>query len=360
MQPIRYAIAAYGKVAHLHARALKTVATAELVAVWGRDPEKRAAFAAEFGIRAYADLSTMIKNASVDAVIIASPHPLHREHALESLHAGAHVLIEKPMALTTADCDAMIDAARSARRKLSVISQRRWYPSVQRIRSAIDEGKIGAPALGQAIMLGWRDEKYYRSDPWRGSWSGEGGGVLVNQAPHQLDLLQWFLGPAEEVSGYWTNLNHPYIEVEDTAVVSVRFALGGLGSILVSNSQKPGIYAKVHVHGRNGASTGVQTDGGAMFVAGMSGIVDPPVNDIWTIPGEESQLEQWKQEDAAFFKTIDATEYFHALQFTDFADSIRRDRDPAVSGADGRATTALIEAIYESGRQNRPVRIIAR
>ncbi len=360
MHRIRYAIAAYGKVARLHARALKTVDNAELVAVWGRDPAKRAAFAAEFGIRPFADLTTMVQEASVDAVIVASPHPQHREHTLEALRAGAHVLIEKPMALTSADCDAMIDAAKYGNRKLSVISQRRWYPSAQRIRQALDSGKLGAPALGQAIMLGWRDENYYRSDPWRGSWAGEGGGVLVNQAPHQLDLLQWFMGPAEEVSGYWGNLNHPYIEVEDTAVVSVRFAQGALGSILVSNSQKPGIYAKVHVHGRNGASAGVQTDGGAMFVAGISDIVDPPVNDLWTIAGEEYLLERWKQEDTEFFKTIDATEYFHARQFTDFADSILHDREPSVSGADGRATTALIEAIYESGRRNQPIRIIAR
>jgi len=360
MKRIRYAIATYGKVARLHARALKTVENAELVAVWGRDPEKRNAFAAEFGIRAFDDLAGMVKAAAVDAVIIASPHPQHREHTLEALAAGAHVLIEKPMALSTADCDAMIAAAERGHLKISVVSQRRWYPSVRRIRDAIDAGKLGVPALGQVVMLGWRDEQYYRSDPWRGTWSGEGGGVLVNQAPHQLDLLQWFMGPVQEVSAYWDNLNHPYIEVEDTAVANLRFTGGALASILVSNSQKPGIYAKVHIHGRTGASAGVQTDGGAMFVAGMSGITDPPINDLWTIPGEESRLEQWKQEDSAFFKTIDATEYFHARQFTDFADSILHDREPAVSGAAGRATVALIEAIYESGRKNQPVRLIAR
>ena len=137
-------------------------------------------------------------------------------------------------------------------------------------------------------MYSWRDEAYYRSDPWRGKWDTEGGGVLVNQSPHQLDLLQWLMGPVDEVSGYWANLNHPYVEVEDTAVAMIRFRSGGLGSIVTSLSQKPGIYTKVHVHGSNGASVGVETDRGATFIAGMTAIAEPPLNDLWTIPGEEA------------------------------------------------------------------------
>lgn len=354
---IRFALITYGKVARLHARALRSMPGAKLVAVYGRDPAKRAAFAAEFGIHAYDGIAEMIAGSDVDVVIVASPHPQHKEHAIAALQAGAHVLVEKPMAILVEDCDEMIAAATRAGRLLSVICQRRWYPSVQRLRRAIDAGRLGTPALGQVIMLGWRDQAYYESDPWRGSWEHEGGGVLVNQAPHQLDLLQWLMGPAIEVSAYWDNLNHPYIEVEDTAVASLRFAGGALGSVLVSNSQKPGIYAKVHIHGRNGASVGVQTDGGAMFIAGMSGVLEPPYNDIWTIPGEEKLLEGWKDEDTRFFSGIEATEYFHSLQFADFAQAIQTGTPPAVSAEDGRATVALIQAIYRSGREKRPVQL---
>src|SRR5262249_56593669 len=126
--------------------------------------------------------------------------------------------------------------------------------------------------------------------PWRGKWDTEGGGVLVNQSPHMLDLLQWFMGPIEEVSGCWANINHPGIEVEDTAVATIRFRNGGLGCIATSVSQNPGIYTKVHIHGSNGASVGVQTDCGATFIAGVSAMSEPPLNDIWTIPGEEHGL----------------------------------------------------------------------
>src|SRR6202034_3048225 len=119
-----------------------------------------------------------------------------------------HILVEKPLAATLGDCDAMLAASRTAGIKLGVISQRRFFEPVQRIKAAIDAGKIGKPALGVFSMFSWRDPSYYRSDPWRGRWDAEGGGVLVNQSPHQLDLLQWFMGPIEEVSGAWANVNH--------------------------------------------------------------------------------------------------------------------------------------------------------
>src|SRR5205085_731390 len=146
---------------------------------------------------------------------------------------------------TLKDCDAMIDAATEMTKKLGVVSQRRFFPASLRCKKAIDDGRIGTPMIGTVTMLGWRDKKYYESDPWRGKWSTEGGGVLVNQAPHQLDLLLWLMGQAAEVSGTWANLNHPTVEVDDTAVAAIRFRNGGLGSVVTSVSQKPGVYPKV-------------------------------------------------------------------------------------------------------------------
>jgi predicted dehydrogenase len=184
----------------------------------------------------------------------------------------------------------------------------------------------------------------------------EGGGVLVNQAPHQLDLFLWFMGEIDEVYGLWRNLNHPYIEVEDTAVAIVKFKSGAIGNIIVSNSQKPGIYGKVHVHGENGASVGVQTDGGAMFIAGMSGILEPPINDIWSVPGEEKMFEQWKAQDSAHFNTIDPMVFYMERQIEDFLNAIQNNTQPLVSGEDGRRTVELFTAIYRSTRDNKPVK----
>jgi predicted dehydrogenase len=206
-------------------------------------------------------------------------------------------------------------------------------------------------------MYGWRDEKYYGSDPWRGSWKEEGGGVLVNQAPHQLDLLQWYMGSEmEELYGVWQNINHPYIEVEDTAVAIIRFKNGAVGNIVVSNAQKPGIYGKVHIHGSSGASAGVQTDGGAMFIAGQSSILEPPLNDIWTIPGDEQLLPSWHKADTEEFNATDPVEYYIRQQNQDFIIAVAENKEPLVTAKEGRKTVELFTALYRSMKERRAIR----
>ena len=351
MKKVRTGVIGCGKVSHTHAKALSELKQSEFVAAYSRSADKAEAFAGQYGAVGYDDLDALLKE--VDAVVVCTPHPFHSRPAVQ---AGVHVLVEKPLASSLQDCDAMIAASRDSGCKLGTVSQRRWYSPVMRVRRAIDEGRIGSPILGMVTMLGWRDQPYYRSDPWRGTWKLEGGGVLVNQAPHQLDLLLWFMGPVDELFGYWDNLNHPYIEVEDTAIVVIRFSSGALGNIVVSNSQKPGLYGKVHIHGKNGASVGVQTDGGAMFIAGMSPVLEPPVNDLWNVPGQEAMLEKWRQEDTEFFKTIDAASYYHQLQIRDFLKAILEDRQPLVTGVEGRKTVELFTGIYRSNLDRRPVR----
>ncbi len=351
----KIAILGCGKVAHLHAKAIENLPNAQLIAVWSRTKNSAENFARQYHSIAFDNISEMIYNAKIDLVIVCTPHPFHRGPAIEAANAGAHVLVEKPLAATLEDCDAIINACKKANVYLGVISQRRWYAPVKRVKNAIDTGKIGKPVLGTITMLGWRDKNYYNSDAWRGTWKMEGGGVLVNQAPHQLDILLWFMGEIEEVFGIWKNLNHPYIEAEDTALAIVKFKNGGIGNIIVSNSQKPGIYGKVHVHGDNGSSVGVQTDGGAMFIAGYSNILEPPVNDLWTIPGEENLLKKWTKTDSGFFNSIDPTIFYIERQIEDFLIALDTKRQPLVTGEDGRKTVELFTAIYRSSRDNRPV-----
>lgn len=349
-------IAGCGKVAHLHAKAIKNIKNARLTGVWSRTPETAGRFASLYNTRAYGDIGPMVVENETDLVIVCTPHPFHRQPAVEASAAGANVLVEKPLAADLHDCDAIINACRTRDVKLGVVSQRRWYSPVMRVKKAIDEGKIGKPVLATINMLGWRDKAYYDSDEWRGTWKMEGGGVLVNQSPHQLDLMLWFMGDIDEVYGIRKNLNHPYIEVEDTALAIVRFKSGALGNIVVSNSQKPGIYGKVHIHGENGASVGVQTDGGAMFIAGMTGVAEPPVNDLWTVPGEEPLLQQWIREDTEIFNKYDPTIYYMQCQIEDFLQAIENDTEPLVTGEAGRKTVELFTAIYRSTRDNMPVK----
>ena len=356
MKTYKVGIVGLGKVAHLHAMALKDIHNAEFTAGCSRSIEKAKSYVAEYGAKPYDNITKMVKEEDIDLVIICSPHPNHVEPTVEALKAGAHVLVEKPLASTLQDCDVMITAAREANLKLGVISQRRWYPPTLRVKQAMDDGKIGKTVLGTVNMLGWRDEAYYKSDDWRGSWDLEGGGVMVNQAPHQLDLFCWLMGPIDEVYGHWANLNHPYIEVEDTALAIVKFKSGAIGNIIVSNSQKPGIFGKIQVHGENGSSVGVQTEGGAMFIAGMAPILEPPVNDLWTIPGEENMLEEFTREDNELFDKVDPTVYFIRLQIEEYLDALDNGREPLVNGEEARKTVELFTAIYRSTRDNAPVK----
>jgi UDP-N-acetyl-2-amino-2-deoxyglucuronate dehydrogenase len=349
-------IAGCGKVAHLHAKAIQSIPDAQLKGVWSRTPETAKDFALTFKTRSYSDISDMVAENNSDLVIICTPHPFHKQPAVEAAKAGANVLVEKPLASDLQDCDEIIKACKENQVRLGVISQRRWYEPVKRVKEAIEQGKIGKPVLATVTMLGWRDKAYYDSDKWRGSWATEGGGVLVNQSPHQLDILLWYMGEVDEVYGIWRNLNHPYIEVDDTAVAIVKFKSGAIGNILVSNSQKPGIYGKVQVHGENGASVGVQTDGGAMFIAGRSGVAEPPVNDLWTIPGEEILLKEWIWKDTETFNKCDPTIRYIQYQIEDFIKAIGNRTEPSVTGVAGRKTVELFTAIYRSTRDNLPVK----
>lgn len=351
------AIIGPGKVAHTHAQAVQGIPEARLAAVCGRDLGRTQAFAAQYGARAYTELDALLSDPDVQAVILCTPHPLHAEAAVQAAQAGRHILVEKPLSITLKDADRMIAAARSAGVTLGVVSQRRLYEPVQRVKQALDSGKLGRPILATLSLLGWRGPEYYAMDAWRGTWAGEGGGVLVNQAVHQLDLLQWFMGPVEQVSGDWANLNHPEIEVEDTAVATLRFAGGALGSLVLSNSQNPGLWGRLHVHGEGGASVGVQTDGGSSFVAGVTSAVEPPINDLWTVPGEADLLPIWQREDRERATRLDPMTHYHRLQVQDFVEAIGQRREPLVSGEEGRKTVALIQAIYRSGRERRAVQV---
>jgi len=354
---ISTALIGYGKAADMHAKALLNIPENKLAAVCGRSDEKASLFAQRYKINAYTDIREMVTTEKIDLVIVCTPHPNHKDATLAALRAGSNVLVEKPLASSIEDCDAMIDMAAICKRKLGVVSQRRFFPASLRIKKAIEEKKIGEPMLGTITMLGWRNRSYYEADPWRGTWSGEGGGVLVNQAPHQLDLLQWYMGSEiEELYGVWKNINHPYIEVEDTAAAIIRFKNGAIANILVSNAQDPGIYGKVHVHGSNGASVGVQTDGGAMFIAGMSTMQQPPKNDLWTVKGEEHFLRIWEQEDSAFFSAVDPVEYYIRQQQLDFIKALLNDQEPLISGGEGKKTVEIFTAIYRSMQENKPIR----
>jgi len=347
----------HGKIARVHADALGRLPEADLVGVVGRDSTRAQSFALEYGIEAVSGVDNAVKLLAPDVVIVATPHPTHAEIAISAAEAGAHVLVEKPLATSVAECDRILEAAASTGVLVGVVGQRRLLAPVLRMKAAIDAGRIGKPILASISLLGWRGADYYDSDAWRGTWRGEGGGLLVNQAVHHLDLLQWLAGPFQEVFAYWENLNHPYIEVDDTAVAVLRGDDGRLASITASNSQNPGLHAQVLVHGESGPTIGVQTDGGSMFVAGSSLMLEAPYNHMWTIPGDQEFVRGWERDDRVEFLAQDPIVHYHRLVLRDFIEASRSGRSPLVSGPEGRSCVELFEAIYRSNEERSPVRL---
>lgn len=337
-----------GNIGKTHAAALASLPESEFVACCDSDEGRARALAAQHGVpRVYTDPVEMLRGGAVEAVCVCTPHPSHAPLVVAAAEAGVHVLCEKPMTVSLVEADRMIAAARRAGIRFGVIFQRRFWPAAQRLHAAVAAGKLGAPTLAECSARLWRPESYFAADPWRGKWATEGGGVLMNQAVHVLDLFQWFMqpaGPVVEIVGRYAKLAHgDYIDVEDTAVATVVFASGALGTIQAATTINPAFGFRVAVYGASGASASVWE-----LPEGVEG-----VNDLWTVPGEEEYLAVWEEGVAK----RPGFPGFHALQIQEFLQAVAAGRDPAVTGEEARKSLAMILAIYESSRTSQPVRL---
>lgn len=348
-----------------HVEAYAQIPESQLVAVCDQNPERLQAVAAAYDVRAYRDVGELLRDDRIEVISIATPHPSHAPLAITALEAGRHVIVEKPMTLELAQADAMIEAARRTGRTLGVIFQRRFWPAALRVHQAIRDGKLGRLVSGECELTWWRNEDYYARDAWRGRWDTEGGGVLVNQGIHALDMFQWYLGEPELLWARWANLSHPFIEVEDNAVAAVQFRSGALGVIRMTTSAHLS-RTRVAVHGANGASASV--------VEEPEGAVG--YNDLWTIRGEEDvraeSLRRHVERGEYIYRGLvppgpptwstgytfqrDAEPSYHAIQLQNFLQAIQEGRGPLVNGEEGRKSLALMAAMYESGRTGQPVR----
>jgi UDP-N-acetyl-2-amino-2-deoxyglucuronate dehydrogenase len=344
---VRVGLIGCGGIAQTHAEALADISEASFVACCDTDIDRARAMAERYGTpQPYGDAAEVFEGDVVDAVLICTPHPSHTPLATAAAEAGLDVLVEKPLAINLTEADKMIDAASRAGVKLGVIHQRRFWPAAQRIRAAIDDGRIGTPILGQCFAYLWRGPEYFAKDPWRGTWADEGGGVLMNQAVHAVDLLQWYMGPVSEVHGRWANLAHKgTIDVEDTAVATLRFATGALGVITASTAFNPGTGFRVSVLGESGVTLSLSE-----APESTQGI-----NDVWTVPGDEDQHALWAAAEAG----QPGFPRFHQLQIREFLRAVLEDREPAVTGGEARRSIAIITAIYESQRSGAAVPIAA-
>jgi predicted dehydrogenase len=347
--PVRVGIIGCGKIARSHVTALRGVDGVQVVAVADVDIARARAFAAAHTIpSAYPDADRMLAS-GLDAVTVCTPHGAHEAGVLAAARHRTHVLCEKPIALTVAQARRMIEATTAAGVRFGVLFQRRFWPAALGVRRAIEDGRLGTPICGGVVARFNRDAEYY-AEPWRGRQATEGGGVLMTQAIHHVDLLRWYMGPARRVTGACATLVHKgLIEVEDTAAAVVEFASGGIATIQAGTTFRPGLGAQVWVSDARGRTASVME-----FPEGVG------FTDISTIPGEEaSQTGRLRAgaPDLPLAEIHDHLVPYHARQIEDFIDAVRHDREPAVTGHDAVGSLEIIEAIYASSRTGAAVAV---
>ncbi len=344
---VGFGITGCGMIANFHARAIRDLRGARLVACQSRRRKPTEAFAAEHNCRAYTQLDAMLANPEVDVVTITTPSGAHLEGAIAAARAGKHVIVEKPLEITLRRCDRIIRECEKHDVRLATVVQSRFHASSLELRRAICEGRFGRLTMGDAYVKWYRSQEYYDSGAWRGTWDLDGGGALMNQAIHSVDLLTWFMGPVVEIQAQADMLAHRRIAVEDVAVATLRFANGALGVIEASTAVYPGYLKRIEIHG---------TEGSAIL--------------------EEEDIKAWDfakktRRDTAVRRKMEAKKsggggasdpaaighHGHLAQFRDFLAAIRERRAPAVDGHEGRRAVEIILGIYKAAETGRTVKL---
>ena len=247
--PLRFGLVGCGSIGPTHARALQALSeSANLVACADVVPERAAAFAEEFGLMAVT-YDEILADPEIDAVTVCVPSGLHAAIGVPALQAGKHVVVEKPMEITLDACDRLIQAQRESGRTLAVISQHRFDPASILVRQSLENGDLGKIVFADARVPWYRTQEYYDSGDWRGTWALDGGGALMNQGVHTVDLMRWLCGPVATVYAQARTATHERIEVEDVVAATLAFQNGAIGSLMATTSAYPGFAVRVAVHG---------------------------------------------------------------------------------------------------------------
>jgi predicted dehydrogenase len=346
MARVGFGIVGCGNIGPIHADAITQVRGARLVAVSDVIERSAAALAERYGVAAYTDYRRMLDRKDVHAVCLCVPSGMRADIGSVCAAAGKHILAEKPIEITTKRADRLIAGAEKAGVKLGCVFQSRFTEGSTAIRNAIDQGRFGRLVLGDAYVKWYRSQQYYDSGAWRGTRKLDGGGALINQAIHQIDLLLWFLGPVKWVRAETRLLAHERLEVEDLACAVMEFESGALGVIEGSTAIWPGHPARVEVHGSHGSA--VLEDGALRFWQFQS--ETKADNRSRGSLGREAALGSGAGDPLANLKSEG-----HRRQIQDFVKAIQENRPPLVDGREGRRSVALIEAIYKSAAAGKSV-----
>jgi predicted dehydrogenase len=388
---VRFAVLGCGVIGAQHARAISDLGDqAQLVLAVDPVPASARRLAEVHGIEAETEVAAALARPDIDAVAICTPSGSHADLAIASLRAGKHVVVEKPVDVTVEAADRLLEAERSTGRRITVISQHRFDESSRLVHHAVVDGRFGTLTSGVASVAWWRSQAYYDSGQWRGTLRWDGGGAVMNQSIHTVDLLIWMLGEPIEVYAVTARLAHTGIEVEDTCVATIRFASGALGTVHATTAAYPGLTARLQIHGSAGSavidddrlvyfSTAVPGGAGGGVPGGAGGGVPGgagagvpgcagggvPGGVGGGVPGgaggggDGSGVEADERAGTGSTAAADpaALSDAHTAQYRDFVDAVLTGRTPFVTVADARRTLAVVTAMYASAAAGKPIRL---
>ncbi len=340
MRTWNFGIVGAGMIADFHAKAIQSLANANLAGICGTNMEKTRVLAEKYGCKAYNNYSEMVQSDEIDILIIATPSGAHMEPAIEAARYGKHVLCEKPLEITLERMDKMIEAHEKSGTRLGGIFNYRFNESVRVLKNAVDAGRFGTITHAAVYVPWWRNDEYYQSS-WRGTKRLDGGGAMMNQSIHMVDMLQYMMGPVSSLQAYTATLGHPQIEVEDTAVAILKFKNNALGMIYGSTASFPGQYRRLEIMGTKG-----------------------------TVIMEENSLKVWQfavseKEDDEIIRKYGKIEggggvadpaaipfQPHARNIAAFIDAIENDKPFEIDGIEARKSVEIILAMYQSAKNN--------
>lgn len=318
-----------GNISETHARAARAIPGVEIAAVFGTNREKVQRLAAEYGGTVYLDFEKFLAHRPMDFVAIGSPSGVHAEQGVAAARRGLHVLTEKPIDIHLRAADALIAAAAEAKIKLGVFFQDRFKADLIRVKEWVDGGVLGKPILADARVKWFRPAEYYGGSKWRGTQALDGGGALINQAIHTVDLLLWMFGDVARVQAQKKTMLHK-IEAEDTLTALLEFKNGAMGVLQATTSVYPGYPRRVELTGEQGT---VIIEHDRLVAADLR---NPPADAQGR--GDDKNLS------ASSATVSDARGHQAAME--DFIRAIEKDTTPRCSGMEGRRSLALVEAIY--------------
>lgn len=338
----RIGIAGCGTISRIHAEAIAELEGAVLVAAFSRNTDKRERFCEEFGTKGYSDYNTFLGHQGLDVVVVCTPTGKHLDYGIPAADAGKHLIIEKPLEVTTEKGKRLLQRCKENNVFLSVVYQNRYIPSVRKMKEYLDRGAIGDVVMVRASVKWYRDQAYYDTAPWRGTFALDGGGALINQGIHTVDLLQWIAGPVKKVNAFKATLTHSGIEGEDNLVSILSFEKGALGVLEASTSILPAQSRLLEINGTKGT---LRLDGDELTLSVNN---DEP-------PSKEKSAKKNKTAMGASSPLAGFIENHHLTQYKEIFHCLRNGKQPPVSGSESLRSLALAEAAYRSSEEGRAV-----